>query len=384
MTFLNKNSTIRKKKLLMRQRFPDKIRHIHSNCQTSTSHMNLFVKPISFLLAIFYSINLYSQDLHFTQNTFVLPYYNPAETGHFRGTIRLGGIYREQFSSFISKPYSSPLGYLDSPISYGFNQKQWIGGGMTFYSDQSGDLKLRNSAIHGSLSYHISFNNKFNSVISVGINYGNVRISTDSKNALFKDQYEENKPSKDLGLIDNFNTSYKDIGLGIKYRKKHDLFSEWVFGLSILHLNSPKIRFQNGTRENKISARTNIYVSNGWELNNQNSIIPAIFFSKFRNTNNTSIQCSWKHQFKSNGKSKKLDHDKLSLQFGIGYRIQDAIQFLASSQYDNWNIGLSYDLTISSASNYNNYYGAYELCFSRVLHFPKKPKINSVFYCPRF
>ncbi len=345
----------------------------------------LLISVVILILSVT-NIKLSGQDLHYTHNSFVAPYINPAETGHFSGTIRLGGIYREQFSSFIQKPYRSPLLYMDSPISYGLRKNHWVGAGFVFFFDKSGDISLQNRGLYGSMSYHIGLDTKFNSVISAGITYGNIRRSTNSDNAIFQDQYIENKPSQDLNLINNFKRGYNDLGAGIKFRKLHGLFSELIVGLSILHLNKPKVEFEGGKSANNLAPRTNIYISNGWELNSQMAIIPAIYFSKYKNTNNTSVQCFWKYRLKSNdeSKTKRIDPNKLTLQFGLGYRIQDAVQFLASSQYMNWNFGLSYDLTVSTASTFNNSFGAFELAITRILKFPGKPKINSEFHCPRF
>ncbi len=335
---------------------------------------------------IFINTILFGQDLHYTHNSFVAPYLNPAETGNFSGTVRIGGIYREQFSSFFQNPYRSPLIYLDSPTSFGISKNHWVGAGIVFYFDQSGDISLRNNGMYASLSYHIGLDSKFKSVLSMGVNFGQVSRSTNSQNAVFQDQYVESKTSKDFGLIENFKGSYRDIGLGFKFRKQHNLFSEFIVGVSALHINKPKFQFNGGNTDNEIAPRTNAYISNGWELNQQMSIIPAIYISNYKNNLNTSLQCSWKYRFKSeeNSKSKKINPNGITVQFGLGYRIQDAVQFLASSSFNSWNIGMSYDLTISSASIYNNSIGGFELCASKILSFSGKPKIKSQFYCPRF
>ena len=78
------------------------------------------------LICICISIQLLNaQDLHVTNYNFAKPYFNPAEVGSFSGTIRLGGIYREQFSNFIHKPYQTVLFYMDSPVSNGLRPSHW-------------------------------------------------------------------------------------------------------------------------------------------------------------------------------------------------------------------------------------------------------------------
>ena len=62
------------------------------------------------------------QDIHFTNYDYSPLYLSPAKTGMFKGTYRLGANVREQFSSFIEKPYQTVMAFADMPMRLGFKK----------------------------------------------------------------------------------------------------------------------------------------------------------------------------------------------------------------------------------------------------------------------
>jgi len=99
-------------------------------------HLGLFI--ILSLLMIF---DLQAQDLHYTNYNSSQQNLNPALTGNFRGTMKFGGIYRDQFSQFFDAGYRSFGGFLQHNLGLRIREGDWLAVGVYLDADQSGDLK---------------------------------------------------------------------------------------------------------------------------------------------------------------------------------------------------------------------------------------------------
>ena len=75
--------------------------------------------------------------------------------------------------------------------------------------------------------------------------------------------------------------------------------------------------------------------------------------------------------------------DEFQIGAGLGYRVQDALQLLLFGKYKGWEVGMSYDFTVSSASRYNYGRGGLEIGLRKIFTLYKKPKIKSALVCPR-
>ena len=111
--------------------------------------MKLRILPI--LLVMITSYTLTGQDIHFTQFTMQPMTLNPAHTGAFLGSLRVGGIYRSQWASVIDNEFSTPSAYVDVPLIKGFRNRDWIGVGVSFFQDKAGSLGLKTTGYHFSL-----------------------------------------------------------------------------------------------------------------------------------------------------------------------------------------------------------------------------------------
>src|SRR5690554_3958621 len=94
-----------------------------------------------FLLLLFFSGSSYyasGQDFLFSSFDMMPQMYNAAQTGDFYGTVRLGGIYRDQGLAISKYRFSTPGFYVDSPIMSGFKEGDWIGVGAALAQDNAG------------------------------------------------------------------------------------------------------------------------------------------------------------------------------------------------------------------------------------------------------
>jgi len=74
---------------------------------------------------------------------------------------------------------------------------------------------------------------------------------------------------------------------------------------------------------------------------------------------------------------------KQNLELGVGYRIADALQFLLGFDFRGWKINGAFDMTTSTAADYNNSFGAYELGIYKIIDLYPKADIKLIQICPR-
>ena len=114
-----------------------------------------------------------AEDIHFTQFTMSPLILNPANTGAFKDSFGVGGIYRSQWSHFTTG-YETPVVYIDAPIIHGFRAYDWIGVGLNVFQDKAGVANMQFGGLQISASYHLALNKTRRDVITFGFGGGQV------------------------------------------------------------------------------------------------------------------------------------------------------------------------------------------------------------------
>lgn len=334
-----------------------------------------------FILIILAGLLVHSvktQDLHLTNYRFSPLFFNPAHTGAFHGSYRVAGAYRDQYSSFIQNGYKSQFLTLDSPIDLGFGKHHWVGWGFTLFGDKAGDIALKTSGILGSAAYHIAFDKDYSNVLTIGAQYGIVgRKFGDTGAARFADVLSDPNmtESADKSLIDAFNDSYNDLNIGLMYRMIASEQGSFETGVSVHHIldQGRSLGFQG---INHFGMRINAHGLYCYFVNNTLLIEPAVYVSLQDKSKDISLQLNAEYLLRG------LDNAVLT--GGIGYRAGDAIEVLLGGRYKDWQFGIAYDITVSSASTFTNYSGGLELGVLKILKFYKRPEPDPTVFCPRF
>ncbi len=326
------------------------------------------------LISLCFSTWSFSQDLHFSNYYYSPLYLSPAKTGAFAGTYRLGANVRDQFSSFIEKPYQSLMAYADMPIAFGLKPHHWIGVGMNVYSDRAGDLGLGNTGAHLSVAYHYALDPGYKTVITAGVQYGM------TQRTINKDNYRSEMTingniDPDENLLNNFNPSLSDINFGLSLKNWTSKTSYIDIGASLYHLTQSDFRFNSSTIDNPVRRRINAYAEYHIQSTDQLAIKPIIVYSKMFLFQNLFGQMNM--EYRPNKKSDTI------IKGGLGYRVGDAVQLLAGMIYKGWDVGIAYDLTVSSAASYTNRQGGIELGIKRIIIANRKPKVKPKELCPR-
>jgi type IX secretion system PorP/SprF family membrane protein len=324
---------------------------------------------------------LYSQDIHFTQFNLSPLSYNPALTGGFSGSVRVGGIYRDQWAS----AYNTPSFFVDSPILKGFRKQDWIGVGLFVFSDESeseyipfaaGAQSKRGTLTTGGLlssaAYHFALDKERKTVIALGGQFGTLSRKIDGQfefedAILDQGATQEQLPDKDSPR------NYLDINAGLTVTGKTTGQSFYRIGVSALHINKPDNAVRGGGGSTtKSPMRIVGYGTYYMDLNEKFLVLPSVLFQTIGPAQEIDLQGMVGY---------KIPAESVVLKAGLGYRVGDALQALFGVDYKDLRVGASYDLNVSSLSSPN---GAFELGVTYIARIYKRPKIDPVIFCPRF
>jgi len=348
------------------------------------------IKALLFAFVFLFSSHLMAQDIHWSLFNMSPLTLNPANTGGFEGTFRIGGIYRDQARSALGNAgYTTPSVYLDAPVLM-VGKRNWIGIGASFYSDKAGSGGLSNTAALFSIGFHAPTDRKGNTVFSFGILGGYNQRSVDTEKLTFEDgfglvngEFEYTGNSADLDRIDN--NSFLDFGGGIMLSSQVNKQTAVNVGLSVRHIpanyglieeNKDRVDIEPDTIAFKLPLRFNLHGKFDFDMNKKWVLSPRFLFSTLQKSSNIQIQVMAGRHF---NKAKDV-----TLHFGAGYRLRDAAEVLLALDYKSFRVGASYDVTLSSLNNINNSVGGFEVGVSYIATIFKSADVKPVIFCPRF
>lgn len=357
------------------------------------------LKFLLFVALVFCTKMGVAQETHFTLFDMSPMTLNPAQTGAFFGTARIGGLYRNQgFAISNLKDYNTPSIYVDAPIMRGFRKQDWVGVGGAFIRDQVGVLKLVNTYSKLAASYHLGLDKKGTSVLTLGIQGGGVSrkgLNVGKDGGLFLEEFvaiangggglntslddvitalDENAPSGGSGNKKG-GKSFSDYAAGLMFKTKFDKESSFEIGFMAGHLTRPKYAFKQTGGEDayRKPLRFGAHAKMSMPLNESWSIEPTLYYQSLGKANEILVQ-GWAG-YKVNPTTK--------INFGLGYRVGDALNVLFGAQIKDIKVALAYDVTISSKSSINNGNGAVEFAAYYILKKYKKPDVKPKILCPR-
>lgn len=193
-----------------------------------------------------------AQDLHFSLVDFVPLWVNPALTGAYEGTARVGGLYRDQnITAGNSRAYQTPTLFVDAPLLM-LGKKAWLGVGGAVVQDAAGLARLNTTSAGASASYHRilaeSRRGGSRTVLSVGLQGGVLARSADlsGDDLILAEEQEAALGGGGLGIGgglerqgDDFSSSGFDLGFGASLARRLDAERTLRFGASVRHLVAP-------------------------------------------------------------------------------------------------------------------------------------------------
>ncbi len=319
--------------------------------------------------------NSQAQDTHFTQFDYVPLTINPAQTGLYEGSYRVGILYRGQWFKGVKNGYQTPVIYADIPLN-GFRKQDWIGVGLNLHRDAAGDAALTNTLVGANISYHLGLDRRQENVLSFGVQVGINQRNIDKSKLIFQDGIINNGAvSQDLPLINAQNVSYTNLNFGVNFRSKVSKTSSYNLGLSLEHLLSSKYNLLTPTIA-ALPTRINLYGTMDVALNKRISLQPALLIRTATGSSEIMLQAV---------AGLKLDPKKdLTLKGGLGYRLGDALQALVGAQWDTFKVGVAYDFTLSELRTNAKTQDGFEIAIGYIGRIFRTPKPNPVILCPRY
>lgn len=318
-----------------------------------------------------------AQDPHFTQ-FFASPLsLNPAFTGLFSGDFRVAANYRSQWSSiatpFVTSTISADMGILKNVIPY---NDIWGVGAMVLY-DRTGGGGLKSSYVALSTSYHKGLDAQGLKSIAVGFQVALVQKRLDFTKLLFENQltnlgFDPSMPNGEY--FPNSSISYPDYNVGVLYNASMGEFGNMYWGGSYYHISHPNESFLD---ENyPLHSRLTLHGGGGFAP----SPLTRIYLSGLF------MQQSSAQEFDIGGALGFVLNDQPLnanlLYIGSWFRWGDAINPYVGFEINNWHIGLSYDINVSTLNPASNYRGGFELSMIYIYQKPNSSK--RIINCPKF
>ena len=319
-----------------------------------------------------------AQDIHFTMFNMSPLSLNPAYAGAYKGTARIGGIYRDQWSSFLRNQFTTPAFFVDAPIVRGFRKQDWIGVGMLTVNDQAGSARLKTSSNFLTASYHLALDKARTKILTLGVQGGSVRRRIDQERLLFGSAFdiEQGAFVNDPGESISQEKSSFTVNAGLLLRMQLEDNQEADIGLAVGHVNQPEYNLLSTANRDNRSRPMRITVHGRYRtmLTEKVSLTPSLLFQTTKGTNEIAAQAMAGYQIK----------EDVELLAGPSFRLGDAFALMAGAQYGDLRVGVAYDFNISSLNQASNTLGGFELAANYIIKLYKKPNVKPAVLCPEF
>lgn len=324
--------------------------------------------------------SLHAQDIHFTLFNYSPLTMNPASTGAFEGTFRVGGIYRDQWTT-LNRGMRTPSFYIDAPVIQGFGKNDWVGVGITMYQDNAGVGNLQTNSFQLSGSYHLALDKRGNSMLTLGVQGGQVQKRVrNADDILFADEIsigggplEESPDKRNLAESSDNNRPYLDLGSGLIFTQRLGNTGHFRLGFAMMHLTRPRYGIFNQASRQEF--RYNAHAELRTDVSANAFIAPTAVFSKMGKAYEIVGQ-AWGGVYLNEARD-------LALRFGLGYRWGDSGQALAGIDYKNLRAAIGYDLNFSQLAPAINRQGGFEIGVAYIAKIYKQPTVKPTILCPQ-
>lgn len=318
------------------------------------------MKIVVFLLALISWGTVFSQqDRHYSMFFANPVQFNPAAAGHHPGNLQLFTNFRMQWFTVSQNPFRSVSASAEGKLLEKELNQSFIGAGVNFINDVSGDSKYTLNVISFPLNYSIKVNH--NSYLSLGIQPGIYNQKMAGDQLYFDSQWDG--AGFDTGISHNeniggFSQINFDLGSGLYLMSRPSERTKIDLGISALHLTRQPINFFESSE--KLYRNFTFYLKSELQTIKSNlAFHPAIY--AFAQGPNFEITAGNNFVYNLEPPSKHTSYfNGTYLTFGLYYRSTDAV--IANFIYTNgpFSVGLSYDTNISGLTPASKSVGAFE------------------------
>lgn len=338
------------------------------------------------IFAVLMCAGVSAQDIHFSQFYMSPLNLNPALTGVMNCNTRFVANYRNQWASALgANAYNTYSASYDQKVPVG--RSDYFGIGASFFGDVAGASRFGTQ--HGGLS--LSYSKKMGGyrkkshylVIGAEAALANRGIRQD--NLQWGSQHDGNG-GFDASLptnenIDRYNFLWGDISAGILWFSVLDKNTNFYIGGAFHHLNQPNQSFYPGSFE-PLDGRFTFHAGGQVLIRNRISLLPnvvAMFQGPHREFNlGSSLRFAMGNRA-SDQSWQAGAWARVGRQQDGGVHV-DAIVLATRFDYEEYGLGFSYDINVSSLSAATRGNGAFEFSLVYTICGPE----NRGVYCPKF
>ena len=326
------------------------------------------MKKFSIILAVLVVVNstIHAQDIHFSQMEFSPLTLNPALAG---ANSPMQGIinYRSQWNS-VAIPYQTMAASFDARFNENKRRKKGIiAGGINFFNDKAGDLKVITNNVNLNLAYHLILDKT--STLGLGIYTGYGQRSIDPNGGRWASQYDGMAYNANLSSGETFNSaifSYLDAGTGLLYTyKKNNGYmtqnNQRAFngGVAFYHVNNPGFSYVDQSNE-KLYMRWSMFVNGTIGIDNtRGSVLPGIYFQRQKSSMEILYGAYYQYKIKEGSMATGFTRP-MTFSIGLFNRFKDAFIGKVMFEWDQYSAGFAYDINISSLTEVSRAKGGFE------------------------
>ena len=317
----------------------------------------LNVRIILIVCLFFISLSLEAQDIHFSQVQTVQQQLNAACTGVMEPQLRLTMNYRNQWRR-LGFPFVSDYVSLEGRTR-AFNRP--IGIGAFLLHDQSSSNYLRADKVYFSVNHSFYFRNH---QIVVGVQPGLVIKSLDKAAITFGSQFDPDLEIYNPGLASgegllNENLNYFDLNTGVFWRSSiRNIF--YTAGFSVGHITRPAESFYKGIDTPGLPLKFTVHGNVAIPLGERYTISPLYMYTSSRGTREFIGGAIVTWNLQNNSLSIKRVYGFLQMRINPPENV-DAFILGAGTKFHAFDLGISYDLTVSGLRKTPGILGAFEL-----------------------
>lgn len=313
--------------------------------------------------------SLKAQDIHFSQFYLSPLNLNPAMTGVMSCTHRLVANYRNQWSSILkSNAYNTYSVSYDMRVPVGRYDN--FGWGVSFWGDRAGESDFSTLEGRVSLAYskRMMGYRKKSSYLSAGLEAGLAQRSINFLNLRYGTQNDNGQFNGDLPHFENFsldNFLFADLGAGLLWYSVFDEETNFYIGGVFSHLNRADQSFEGDDDQfvplyNKITA----HAGGEFMLSRRLGMVPGLVVFLQGPSMQINGGTSFKFKLGQGRRNYQAFHlgawARISNTYKPGIHA-DALILQTRFDYNEFTIGFSYDMNISSLVPASNSNGSYEL-----------------------
>lgn len=336
-------------------------------------------------LVIVGSLSLGAQDIHFSQFYMSPLNLNPAMTGVMNCNVRLAANYRNQWASILkSNAFSTYSVSYDQRFTLG--RYDYFGVGATFWGDRAGEGDFSTLTGKVSLSYSKKMGGGRNSgnYLVIGAEGGAAQRSIDFLKLRWGTQFDGQAFDESLDPLEEFprdNFIFADIGAGLLWFMVFDKHNNLYFGGAYHHLSRANQSFSEDAVD-LLYSRYTFHAGGEFQVNPRFALLPGVIMMSQGPSFEVNAGTSFRFLL---GKGRTNQ----SFQFGLWSRVSNKIQsgvltdaaiLSTRFDYDNFGIGFSYDINVSSLSRASNNHGGFEFALVYKICGPERRGV----YCPNF